>query len=118
MKDKDSLGARLRQLRTAQGLSLRDVEASTKISNGYLHLLESGHVKQPRPAILHKLAAAYKVDYESIMTWAGYLAADRSPKSYGVALSSTLNRTINDLSEEDKAKVAEFIRFIKSQKGH
>jgi transcriptional regulator with XRE-family HTH domain len=111
------LGAKMRELRRAKGWTLRDAERHTKISNGYLYLLETGKVKQPRPNILHKLANAFEVDYQSVMEWAGYLVeTSKRQKSYGVALSSTLNDTLSELKEDELSKVADYISFIKSQR--
>lgn len=68
-----SLGGRLRQLREARGLSLRDLEDETGLSNGYLSLLENNKIKQPKPPVLHKLAEALGVPYIELMGLAGYL---------------------------------------------
>lgn len=69
-----SLGSRLRQLREARGLSLRDLEDVTGLSNGYLSLLENDKIKQPKPPALHKLADALGVPYTELMGLAGYLS--------------------------------------------
>ena len=57
------LGALLADLRTAKGLSLREVEeASGKaVSNAYLSQLEHGKIRKPSPNVLHSLAEVYTV---------------------------------------------------------
>jgi transcriptional regulator with XRE-family HTH domain len=69
------LGALLADLRTAKGLSLRDVEEATDkaVSNAYLSQLENGRIRKPSPNVLHSLAGVYAVPYEALMEKAGYL---------------------------------------------
>ncbi len=71
------LGAELRRLRQTknggQGVSLRDVQNSTKINNAYLSLLENGEISTPAPIRLHKLAEYFGVPYERLMLLAGYM---------------------------------------------
>src|SRR2546425_8968864 len=52
------LGALLADLRTAKGLSLRQVEEATDraVSNAYLSQLENGKIQKPSPNVLHSLA--------------------------------------------------------------
>jgi transcriptional regulator with XRE-family HTH domain len=61
-----ALGALLADLRTAKGLSLREVEEATgkAVSNAYLSQLENGKIKKPSPNVLHSLAEIYAVPYE------------------------------------------------------
>ena len=67
-----TLGAYLKSLREIAGLSLREVEALTKISNGYLSLLEHDRIKSPSPNVLAALAKCYGTDYGALMQLAGY----------------------------------------------
>lgn len=69
------LGELLTDLRMAKGLSLREVEFATgkAVSNAYLSQLENGKIRKPSPNVLHSLAEAYGVPYESLMAKAGYL---------------------------------------------
>jgi transcriptional regulator with XRE-family HTH domain len=63
----------LRQLREDSGLTLREVEERTHISNSYLSRLERGLRKVPHPDILRKLAEAYSVAPMELMRAAGFL---------------------------------------------
>ena len=79
-------GEFLKAARNAKGLTLRDVEKETGISNSYLSQLESGKVKQPSPINLHKLGKAYDIPYEVLMEKAGYPVSisqhlDKLPKN-------------------------------------
>ena len=76
----DELGGLLADLRTARGLSLREVEAATDgaVSNAYLSQLENGKIKKPSPNVLHSLAQVYAVPYEALMEKAGYLLPSKN----------------------------------------
>src|SRR6516164_11475920 len=71
----NELGPLLADLRTAKGLSLREVEEATgkAVSNAYLSQLENGKIRKPSPNVLHRLAEVYVVPYEALMEKAGYL---------------------------------------------
>jgi DNA-binding transcriptional regulator YiaG len=51
---KPTIGPYLKSLREAKGLSLREVEAKTGVSNAFLSQIESGKVKRPSPVMLYK----------------------------------------------------------------
>jgi transcriptional regulator with XRE-family HTH domain len=59
----NELGGLLADLRTAKGLSLRQVEEATgkAVSNAYLSQLEKGKIRKPSPNVLHSLAEVYTV---------------------------------------------------------
>ena len=56
-----SLGITLKDARKNVGLTLRQVEEMTKISNPYLSQLENDKIKNPSVNILSKLSSLYKV---------------------------------------------------------
>lgn len=68
----EQLGSVLRAARLEKGLSLRQVESDTGISNGYLSQLETGRAVQPSPHVLRKLADLYGISYGSLMKVTGY----------------------------------------------
>jgi transcriptional regulator with XRE-family HTH domain len=68
-----NLGAELRKARLALQLTLRQVEARAGISNAYLSQLENGQAENPSPQYLEKLSEIYGINYESMLTSAGYL---------------------------------------------
>lgn len=114
-----SLGDELKKVRMVKGLTLREVEKLTGISNGYLNQLENNKVKKPSPHYLHKLAQAYELPYDKIMEKAGYVAPKENTNS-GVETENSLPSfalyKIEDLTEEEKEKIAEYIRFLRSQR--
>jgi len=68
-----NFGSYLKSLRLYQGLTLKDVEKKTTISNSYLSLIETGQRNPPKPDLLKKLASLYGVSLVDLMTKAGYL---------------------------------------------
>ncbi len=67
------LGEQLRDARTARGLSLETASRKAKISQGYLHKLESGCVRSPSPRVLQRLSEVLGVSYGRLMQLADYL---------------------------------------------
>jgi HTH-type transcriptional regulator, competence development regulator len=113
------LAEELRRIRGVRGVSLRDVENETEVSNAYLSQLETGKTSNPSPQVLHRLAGYYRVPYESLMEAAGYLekepASTRSSKKRVGALQAALMSA--QLTDEEQRKVAEFIEFVRSKRG-
>ncbi len=111
------LAEALRQVRGVKGLSLREVEKATGISNPYLSQLENGKAENPSPHVLFKLAAFYEVPYEALMEAAGYLARPPAvagePKRPGAIQAALLSA---ELTADEQGKVAEFIQFLRSQR--
>ena len=109
------LGGLLADLRTAKGLSLRQVEEATdrEVSNAYLSQLEKGRIRRPSPHVLHVLAAVYAVPYEALMEKAGYLlpstgsAAGRKKRLAAFA--------IDDLTAEEEEELLKYLAFIRSR---
>ena len=115
----NELAEELRRLRRIRGVSLREVEGETKISNAYLSQLENGKAENPSPHVLHKLARFYGVPYEFLMESAGYLqpqqSVDRRQRTLSRIQAALLGAKLN---EEEQERVAEFIQFLRSQRRH
>ena len=103
----------LRDLRETQGLSLRDAEGKSGISNAYISQLESGKIQNPSPHMLHKLAKAYNVPYQTLMEAAGYLkpGSKNTEATKTIVLSAT-----EELNEEEMEGVMKYIKFLRSQR--
>ena len=71
-------GNYIRDLRIAVGLTQREVERLSGVSNSYLSQLESGQRAIPSPDILKKLAPVFKAPYEKLLVAAGYLPSAAS----------------------------------------
>lgn len=103
-----TLGEQLKRARLAQKKSLRDVEATTGISNGYLSQLESDTVRQPSPHHLHQLASDYGLAYGRLMQLAGYVTEGIvAARAEGPAESAILG--LEELTAEDRRKIQEYV---------
>ena len=108
------LGALLADLRTAKGLSLRNVEEATEksVSNAYLSQLENGRIRKPSPNVLHNLAEVYVVPYEALMEKAGYL----QPTTNGSGRRKRLAVfAIDDLTAEEEEELLRYLAFLRSR---
>lgn len=66
------LGSYLKDARLNYGLTLRESEHHSGISNAYISQIENNKIKQPSPLILEALAKIYDLDYSKLMRMAGY----------------------------------------------
>ncbi|WP_211306833.1 helix-turn-helix domain-containing protein [Acidiferrobacter thiooxydans] len=112
----DSLGAHLMRLRTAAGMSLRQVEDATKkeISNAYLSQLENNKIARPSPNVLHALANVYKTSYEDLMKRAGYLSSDT--EASGQKKGKVATFAVQGLTPEEENALLEYLAFIRKQR--
>jgi transcriptional regulator with XRE-family HTH domain len=108
------LGALLADLRTAKGLSLRDVEEATDkaVSNAYLSQLENGKIRKPSPNVLHSLSGVYAVPYEALMEKAGYLLPSEDGGGRGSRLAAF---AIDDLTAEEEEELLKYLAFLRSR---
>jgi len=109
------LGALLADLRTAKGLSLREVEVATgsAVSNAYLSQLENGKIQKPSPNVLHRLAEVYGVPYETLMEKAGYLLPSDSRE--GGRRRRLAAFAIDDLTAEEEEELLKYLAFLRSR---
>jgi HTH-type transcriptional regulator, competence development regulator len=107
-----NLGKTITAARERKGLTLRDVERETGVSNAYLSQLENAKIKAPSPNVLHKLAELYEVPYTALMAAAGYPVESAAIPSEAVRLAARLGPTSSD--EEDA--LADYLEFIRRRK--
>lgn len=109
-------GEYFKALRESKGLTLRDVERQTEVSNAYLSQLESGKIKQPSPTTLYKLAELYGVKYEVLMEKVGYPV----PKANAIAKSRKVENEvmhrIGHVTKEEEMELLEYLKFIRSRR--
>jgi transcriptional regulator with XRE-family HTH domain len=106
------LGKTLIAARERKGLTLRDVERATGVSNAYLSQVENEKIKAPSPNVLHKLAVLYEVPYSALMLQAGYPVAESADiTDDAVQLAARLGRT----SPDEQDALADYLEFIRSR---
>jgi transcriptional regulator with XRE-family HTH domain len=126
------LGTYLRGLRQARRLTLRVVEERSQVSNSYLSQVENGHIRQPSPYVLQKLAEAYDVPYEHLMARAGYMRPEIAPAAHDEGAPSTVQETPGayqatrpgwafsipeDLSADEEIELANFLDYLRFRRG-
>jgi len=106
------IGKYLKEVRNSRGFSLRKVEQLTegKISNGYLSQLENGDIARPSAIMLHRLAAAYGVDYALLMERAGFVSESEVPANR--AATSVLG----ELTQDEEEQLLNYLGYLRSQK--
>ncbi len=109
----NELGALLADLRTAKGLSLREVQEATDkgVSNAYLSQLENGRIQKPSPNVLHSLAQVYAVPYETLMERAGYLLPSEGRE--GGRRRRLAAFAIDDLTAEEEEELLKYLAFLR-----
>ena len=112
--DPGGLGALLADLRTAKGMSLREVEEATgkAVSNAYLSQLEHGKISKPSPNVLHSLAEVYMIPYEALMEKAGYLTPSKGGSGRRDRLAIF---AIDDLTAEEEEELLKYLAFLRSR---
>lgn len=109
-------GEYLKALRESKGLTLREVEKQTEVSNAYLSQLESGRIKQPSPTMLFKLAELYGIDYEILLDKVGYpLQKLTSPIKSRNNDNAVLSR-IGEISHDEEIELLEYLKFIRNRR--
>ena len=61
------LGMRIKQLRTKQGLSVRDLAEKVGVSHAYISMLETGAKTNPSLDLVKQLAKALKVKLTELL---------------------------------------------------
>jgi transcriptional regulator with XRE-family HTH domain len=110
-----SLGIRLRAARERAGLTLREVEERTGISNAYLSQIESGRIKEPSPRILHRLAELYGESYAELLELAGYPVPDHQEGRRQGASSHHAHGRLGSVTHEEEAELLEYLKFMRTR---
>lgn len=95
-------GKYLRNLRTLQKISIRQLALYSKVSNSYISQIENGKRNIPNPEILEKLAPYLKVPYNELMEKAGYIKPDNNEKTSNNQIDSHSALTRRDEREIEK----------------
>jgi transcriptional regulator with XRE-family HTH domain len=109
----ETLGEILRRRREELGLTLREVEHKTGVSNAYLSQVENNKITRPSPSFLRDLAIAYRLSYARLMQLAGH------PVVTGRGSDAVLFRTsrrLEELTEEEEEALFEYLRFLRMRR--
>ncbi len=104
---------KIRELRKAQGLSLKRLGEILGVAESTMSLYENGK-RQPDYETLKKIATHFNVSTD-------YLLGKDEPTTVHEQLSGeqfALYGEVKDLTDEEARKVMEFIKFTKSQRGN
>lgn len=122
------LGDLLLSARKKLGLSLREAEGKSDVSNAYISMIESGRRTDPHPNILRKLALAYGLDIDEVMKVAGYRDQESEPQSEVVEVELLYREAIADpafafgrrakgkIDFESKKLIAQMYRELKEMR--
>jgi SOS regulatory protein LexA len=69
-------GAYLRKLRNDKGLTIRQLEKLSGVSNAYISQMETGKRGIPTPDVLKKIHEPLGVEYDELMQRAGYISQE------------------------------------------
>jgi len=110
--ERPEIGKFLKDVRESRGMSLRDVERVTegKVSNGYLSQLENGGIGKPSAIMLHRLSAAYAVDYGTLMERAGFVGESETPTNR-IATS-----VLGELTSDEEEELLSYLGYLRSRK--
>lgn len=110
-----TLGQFLAELRQGRGLTFRDLEEGSGISNGYLNLLEHDRIKRPSPETLFKLANFFGVPFSSMMKLAGYPTEESgdSGKDRNRELATSV---LEGLTGEELERVRDFVGYLRVER--
>jgi transcriptional regulator with XRE-family HTH domain len=112
-----SLGATLKEARKNVGLTLRQVEDMTDISNAYLSQLENDKIKNPSVNILSKLSSLYKVSLKTLLSNAKMIdKKEAQQEEINLSFAQKIAFRAEDLTEEERNDVLKYLEFIKSRK--
>jgi HTH-type transcriptional regulator, competence development regulator len=110
--EQKSLAAIFRESRDRLGLTLREVEAKTGISNAYLSQLEGGKIKEPSPKTLHKLCELYGCSYSLALELAGYPV----PTEQKLPVAARFAARIGKTTQDEETALVEYLQFLRSRK--
>lgn len=108
----------LKSIRENLGYSIYDVNKLCQISPSYLSLMENGK-RRPSPIILKKLSSIYNIDYNDLLTKAGFseLVEEKEKSQNNDSHHANHNGINTDgLDENDIEEINKFVEFIKNKK--
>ena len=105
-----TLGEVLRDERTKNGWTLREVEEKTGVHNAHLSQIESGAITKPAPNILFTLAAFYGLDYQRLMKLAGHFTGSKGQSQR--SLQGAALRAMEELTPKEQREALEYMKKL------
>jgi len=103
----------LSEARRVKGVSLREVERATGISNAYVSQLETGAVAEPSPRKLLALSEYFGISYGLLMNACGYVLPEQRMDMQNSATEFMGER----LTIDESAAVAAFLHELRRRRG-
>lgn len=111
-----SLGKHLKKIREDRGLSIREVERQTKISNAYLSQLESGQRDMPSAKILGQLAKTYGLNIMDLIFFIDPSLSDtKNQKQIQEPNAEFIVKGYSKLTDKNKHALKTYLKFLLSQ---
>jgi HTH-type transcriptional regulator, competence development regulator len=105
----------LAKRRSDLGLSLRDVEQATGISNAHISQIETGVIERPAPNLLYELAAVYQLDFKKLLGLAGLTKKNAAAR--GARLNAAF-RALEDLTPAQQAEAVAYLEGLRNKAVH
>jgi len=103
------LGQAIKTARKSLGITLRELEEATGISNAYLSQIETGRIKGPSGKMLYRISQLLLLDFDSLMVMAGHID--------GPTKKNPLNALAKlKLTEDEETELFYYLRFYRAQK--
>ncbi|MFL1998540.1 helix-turn-helix transcriptional regulator [Lysinibacillus irui] len=98
----NEFGNYIKNIRESKNMTLNQVALYAEISAAQLSRIETGKRGTPKPQTIEKIARALKVDYNELMTIAGYIETDPSVDHLSEKVDS--NPKLTEKDERDIGK--------------
>ncbi|WP_421940634.1 helix-turn-helix domain-containing protein [Pedobacter sp.] len=108
-----SLGKILKDARELKGISLRELEIQSGISNAYLSQLENDKIKKPSANTLYRLSELFNMNFDDLMVSAGIV--EKKKESTVQTGCFAFSSAMGDLTEEERDKIIEYLKFLRHQ---
>lgn len=109
-----ALGDKLKECRDLAGLTLRQVEDATLVSNAYLSQLENNKIRKPSANVLYKLSSLYRVPLDDLLYAAGIIT---DKQSINLMILEPIHKSQN-LSDEEQKELIEYLQYLRWRKKH
>lgn len=109
------LGPVMRRARLSAGITLKDIESVTGVSNAYLSQMETGKIVKPGLGILGKLAPLYGIPLETMLHLSGQIQAN-APIEYPTEVPDFILAASKVLTAGDWEAVRGVVEWMATQK--